>query len=76
MKFITHGTTTGEENMNETGLINQELTLKDIAYHDEYWIGDTGATTHITNSMAGIYNCAYPAESIKIMMGNGAKVNR
>ena len=60
----------------ETALIQNELVMKDIMNNNEYWIGDTGATTHMTNNSEGIYNCAYPTESTQVVMGNGTKVNK
>ena len=35
--------------MTEANLISNELSIKDLENNDEYWIGDTGATTHMTN---------------------------
>ena len=55
----------------ETALLNNELRMKDIMNNNEYWIGDTGATNHMTNNSEGIYNCAYPTESTQVVMGNG-----
>ena len=60
----------------ETNLFSNELSIKDLENNDEFWIGDTGATTHITNYSAGIYNCAYPTGKSKVIMGNGTKVTR
>lgn len=61
---------------SETGLFSTELSMKDIMNNNKYWIGDTGATTHMINNSEGIYNCAYPTESTKVVMGNGTKVNK
>ena len=52
----------------ERSLFSNELSIKDLENNDEYWIGDTGATTHITNHSAGIYNCAYPTGATKVLM--------
>ena len=49
--------------------------MDEIYNSGEYWIGDTGATIHVTNS-AGIYNCANSSEAIKVVMGNGSKINK
>ena len=70
-----HNPMKGKSN-DETGLLTNELTMKDIMTNNEYWIGDTGATTHMTNTSAGIYNCAYPTGQTKVVMGNGTKINR
>ena len=75
--FVSHDHNPMKGNSNvETGLLTNELTMKDIMNNNEYWIGDTGATTHMTNASAGIYNCAYPTGQTKVVMGNGAKINR
>ena len=63
-------------NASETSLLSNELSINDIENNDEYWIGDTGATTHITNYPEGIYNCAYPTGETKVIMGNGTKVTK
>ena len=53
-------------NTSETSLLSHELSINDIENNNEYWIGDTGATTHITNYPEGIYNCAYPTGETKV----------
>ena len=45
-------------------------TLKDII-HSEYWIGDTGATTHITHDRVGMVDLTTITQ--KLMMGNGTE---
>ena len=41
-------------------MAHTQLTMDEISNSNEYWIGDTGATTHITSIPEGIYNCASP----------------
>ena len=41
-----------------------------------YWIGDAGAIVHITNSSAGIYNCANSPKISKVVMGNKVKIDK
>ena len=48
------------------------LTMDEISNSNEYWIGDTGATTHITGIPEGIYNCASPEGTSKVAIGNGS----
>ena len=44
--------------------------LEEIANDPEYWIGDTGASTHITMSDKGMEKLRVPA----MVMANGEKV--
>ena len=57
-------------------MAHTQLTMDEISNSDEYWIGDTGATTHITSIPEGIYNCARPDGTSKVVMGNGNKISK
>ena len=59
-----------EEGQEEAALVVAPKTLKDIINSD-YWIGDTGATTHITNDATEMKNLV--ASTQKMMMGNGTE---
>ena len=39
--------------------------------NDSFWIGDTGATHHITNSLNGMFNLRKDTEVDKVQVGNG-----
>ena len=62
---------------NEVGNVAVPKTLDDISGKD-FWIGDTGATTHLTNCDEGMVNTRVPTKSENIVMGNGtsASVNK
>ena len=62
------------EEQDEVALMAHTLlTMDEISKTRKYWIGDTGATTHVTNNLEGILNCASPPSSSKVVMGNGSK---
>ena len=57
-------------------MAHTQLTMDEISNSDEYWIGDTGITTHITSFPEGVYNCASPKGTSKVVMGNGNKISK
>ena len=61
---------TDSSNGDEVGAAGIPTTLSDIS-NEEYWIGDTGATTHLTNSDAGMINMRQAKAGENVVMGNG-----
>ena len=45
--------------------------MKDL-YHRDYWIADTGATTHLTFDSHGMVN-SKEQKDLKVVMGNGTE---
>ena len=54
-------------------MIATKLDLEDITDGSEYWIGDTGATIHMTSSNESMTNLQQTDEQ-KVVMGNGTKL--
>ena len=50
-----------------------KLDLADITDGSEYWIGDTGATIHMTNSNEGMTDLRQTDDQ-KVVMGNGTEM--
>ena len=48
--------------------------LEEIANNPEYWIGDTGASTHITMSDKGMEKLRIPEVESTVVMANGEKL--
>ena len=59
----------------EVGLSVSALTINHLIHHDELWVGDTGATSHMTFTMQGMSNVCNPSKDECIIVGNGNTVN-
>ena len=59
-----------DENQREVAGVVAPKTLSDII-HSDYWVGDTGATTHLTNDATGMIDLVSSKQ--KMMMGNGSE---
>ena len=55
----------------ETILMVKQLTLQDVLKSDELWVGDTGASTHMTCSNHGMYDTRAGQDGDTMIMGNG-----
>ena len=58
------------DNDGEVGAVSMPTTLQDIS-GKEYWIGDTSATTHLTNCNDGMINVRKAKNGENVVMGNG-----
>ena len=56
----------------DTGLVSKEKSKEDETNQDQIWIGDTGASCHITNSTAGMISLQVIESNI--MFGNGERL--
>ena len=61
-----------DEQAKEAAAMAIPTKLSDLT-GDEYWIGDTGATTHLTNSRKGMVKLRKMTEQDSVIMGNGSR---
>jgi hypothetical protein len=54
----------------EEEIVSMETALVNMSDGEEIWIGDTGATAHMTNSVIGLSNVRYVCSEIKLGDGN------
>ena len=59
---------------SEMGNVVTPTTLDEIT-GKEFWIGNTGATTHLTNCDEGMVNTRMPARRENLVMGNGTSAS-
>ena len=59
------------QTINETVMIAKELTLKDVTNHEEIWVGDTGASRHMSCSPHGFYDAKQGTASDAMAIGYG-----
>ena len=65
------------ESWQEIGMVSYEgMSLDHAAGNEELWIGDTGASAHITHSSKGMINLIKPKSKVEVVMGNGEKIER
>ena len=74
MKYCTELTTIAPS--LEIAAVSLPSCIEALNKHPDYWIGDTGATTHLTFSLDGMTNLRQPDQSTSIVMGNGANVQK
>lgn len=74
MKYCTELTTIAPD--IEIAAVSIPSCIEALIKHPDYWIGDTGATTHLTFSSDGMTNLREPNQSTSIVMGNGDNVQK
>lgn len=69
MKYCTQLTTITPD--IEMAAVSIPTCIEALDKHPDYWISDTGATTHLTFSLDGMTNLRQPDQSTSIVMSNG-----
>ena len=59
----------------DTALMAGELSLQDLIKHDELWVGDSGASSHLTFNGQGMTKARKGGINEQIVMGNGTKAS-